>query len=40
MLPTRDPLWGEGHTKIESEEMEKKFHADINDKKTEVAILR
>ena len=40
MLPTRDPIQGEGYTQIESERLWKKiFHANGNDKKAGVTIL-
>ena len=35
MLSTRDPLQTKGHTQTESEGMEKIFHANGNQKKTE-----
>ena len=39
MLPTKDPLQGEGCTKIESERMEKDTSCKQNDRKAEVTIL-
>ena len=39
MLPTRDPLQGKENTQIESEGIEKIFHANGNDKKAGVAII-
>ena len=39
VLPTRDPLQGKGHLQIESEGMEKIFHANGNYKKVGVTIL-
>ena len=38
MLSTRDPLQSQGHIQTESEGMEKIFHANGNQKKTEVTI--
>ena len=39
MLSTRDPLQTKGHIQAESEGVEKIFHANGNQKKTEVTIL-
>ena len=40
MLPTRDPIQGEGYTQIERERLWKKiYHANENDKKAGVTIL-
>ena len=38
MLSSRDPLTFQGHTQIESEGMEKIFHANRNQKKAGVVI--
>ena len=39
MLPTRDPPQNKGHIQIESEGLEKDFHANRDQKKAGVAIL-
>ena len=39
MWPTRDPLCGKAHKQIESEGLEKIFHANGNDKKARIPIL-